>query len=314
MSSIPKRLLIFLFVATMAASAAAQELDVFEITDFMDPRLRGTVFDADGVHAKEQGADFRIIRFDAGGVHNYDWRTEPTDENVHFMHVVGSYYSGLRQVNVKFTTLQTSDRSTLPEFRLEGQVARYELATVLTAEHLIQKIAGRWAFSTAIERTRLCIDSGEVGNQTPSGIAHRTCSLHYGGEATAQLDDEFPLPNGRTNAGSLILTVRSTAAEGHVLRATYVSRLADKAYDRLRVGVAFDFSGERARAATHWGAVRLGLSGAVDLFAGVALNAVWTPTYNITERGRRVHNEVALFVDRKLYAKVFPHPPTRTQK
>jgi len=281
-------------LALAASAAAAQELDIFELSDFMDPRLRGAAFDKSGFAAIEHGSDFKIVRAVAGGVKNYDWRTRPSGRDVSFLHIVASHYSGLMQGNVKVTALGTPGDATLPRYRLTTQIARYMLSSVLDPNSkAAERYAGRFLATTSAEQTRSCHQN--------------VCASHTDYEIGAQIDTSIPLRHGRSASGSLIAAFRNTAEEGRLFRATFVSRLADRSFKRVRVGAAFDVSAERASSLWKMGAVRLGMSYAYDIAAGVALNVAWTPSFVLPEPRRRLHNEVAFFVDRKLYSKIIPH-------
>jgi hypothetical protein len=297
-------------VLLLAASAStAQELDVFEISDFMDPRIRGAEFDKAGNRALEPGSDFRIWRAAMGGVMNYDWRTRPSDTDLKFLHVVGSYYSGLYQGNVKLTALQGSASTTMPRYRLTTQLARYRLTKIhdpLTKS--IEKDSGRVLITTSFEQSSIC------GSSNNRSAARRACDTHTDYEIGAQLDTSVQLPRDRSVTGSVIMAFRNTAEDGPVFRGTYVNRLIDKSFDRYRVGTAFDVSVERASSSWKMGAVRVGVSYAIDIGGGMAANVAWTPTFVITEPGRRLHHELAFFVDRTIYSRIIPHPPTATHK
>jgi hypothetical protein len=294
------RAALVIILALAASAAVAQELDIFEINDFMDPRLRGATFDTDGVEIVDHGADFKIWRVVAGEVKNYDWRTRPSDRDLSFVHIVGSHYSGSWQENIKVTSLQTPSDSSLPRYRLTAQLARYMLSSVPNpATNEDENFAGRLLVTTSAEQSHICAKD----QQNQSG-----CTNHIDYEIDAQIDTTQQLPNGRIGTGSLIVAFRKTALDGSVFRATYVSRLADKSFDRNRLGVAFDLSTERASSSWRMGAARLPVLYSVDVAAAFALNIGWTPSFVLTEPGRRIHNEVALFIDRKVYSKIIRHP------
>jgi hypothetical protein len=306
------RVALAIVLILVASAAFAQELDIFEITDFMDPRLRGLEFDNAGRDAIEHGSDFKIVRAVAGAARDYDWRTKPTGRDVQFVHITGSYYSGLMQGSIRLTTLNTPSDSSLPHYRLTTEVARYLLDTVqIPGSRLTQKMAERFLLTTSVEQTNVCKTGNDRGT---SEQTQNVCHGHVDYEIGAQYDTSIPLGANRGSAtGSLIVAFRISAEQGRIFRATYVGRVVDLGFDRMRVGVAYDVSAERASSSLRWGATRVSLLYAVDLAAGTAVNVAWTPTFILTEPGRRVHNEVALFIDRKLYSKIIPHPPSRAR-
>ena len=179
------RPVVVLLVTLLSAAVGAQELDIFEVSDFVDPRLRGAKFNDEGTAATEPGADYFIIRAVAGGAANYSWRTVPSDANVAFFHVSSSYYRGLNQLNLKLTRVQSASDSSLPHWRATAQLAHYVLAR--NTRSAVSDVAGRYLVTTSIEENRLCRGIGRAVNT-------ERCSRHFDTEIGLQVDSRFILP------------------------------------------------------------------------------------------------------------------------
>jgi hypothetical protein len=114
--------LVCLFATT---PLVAQEFDIFDPSDFLDPRERGAVFTPDGFDIFTDGKPYILLRAYVGGIHDYQWRIKPTDSQVGFAHLVASAYKRNLQGNVKFTMLRGDADNPVPEWRIAGQFAYY---------------------------------------------------------------------------------------------------------------------------------------------------------------------------------------------
>jgi hypothetical protein len=100
--------LAILFVIAASANVHAQELDVYDVNDFVDPRALGAVT---GPHGRLTCPcdSFLVSRLIAGGVSDYMDVFRPTDSDASFLHLATSYYRGPWQLNWKWTQLQQED-------------------------------------------------------------------------------------------------------------------------------------------------------------------------------------------------------------
>lgn len=279
----------------VAASAAAQEFDIFDLNDFVDPRLRGAVYDESGLGLVENGVGYRVIRLATGGISNYAWRNRPMTDEVAFVHLVSSAYTGATQMNVKVSLLTSrqDDAQILPRYRVTGQLARYQMAP--PSAHLrklgvTESIAGRWLLAATIEENRF---------NDPRHGPHRSYNGEFGGE----LDLTLPLPRGRSVSGSFIATARNTQYEGWTGRLTYYYRLPEWQHSRIRFGSALG-AGIQRTDAWHLGALRMAMRTSVDVPRMGTLNLTWTPTYLPGASERSISHELAIFVDRTLFSRV----------
>ncbi len=276
----------------MAGVAQAQEFDVFDDNDFLDPRIRGAELRSDGRRVRDQGSDFQIVRMVSGGISNYTWRSQPTNAKVGFLHLTHSIYRGAYQTNFKLTTLQAGSGASLPRYRATSQFARYFLTPIVDGQSKQkEQIAGRLLVTASFEENR--------------GRAADHAAPYYNLEIGAELDAAVPLPRGRSASGSLVWVRRELGEKaGRIQRLTYFYRLVDRTYhNRFRLGASLGVGGEK-QADWHWGAARFGLLSSVDLGRAGAVKLTWTPTVLPASRDRHVYQEVALFFDRTLMKSV----------
>jgi len=103
-----KPVLVFLCLVAIAVPAGAQELDIFDINDFVDPRELGARAEGRG-RLRCPCDPFFISRAMAGGVTRYVDVLRPTNTDVTFLHLATSYYRGPWQFNWKHTRLNADD-------------------------------------------------------------------------------------------------------------------------------------------------------------------------------------------------------------
>lgn len=310
-------------------AVGAQELDVFESSDFVDPRLRGVEFGPDGFASTADGSDFAILRVLGGASSNYQWRTRPSDDAATFLSVAGSYYRGVHQLNVELTQLWSHGDASLPRRRATVQFGRYLLTKARDPETTeLRDVASRLAFTWSVDENRLCVEQPPIGGGFGGGVE---CDNHYELEVGMQFDTAFPLLRGRTGMGSFIVTARDTSGRDsssssspqnavvpHVVfpgggsseespphgeyRATFVGRIFDRDIRRVRIGLSYDVSGEYA-GALRMGALRGGVSASIDL-AGFAVTAIWRPSYVPSAPDRSFFNEFAFMIDRAALSRI----------
>lgn len=123
----------FLYATLLLAAFAlqAQELDIFDANDFVDPRDLGATITPRGGIACPCNR-FLVSRLFTGGATNYVDQLRPTDADVLFAHLATSYYTGRWQFNFKFSHLEdlTNEGSTgtfteLPQRKATLQLGRY---------------------------------------------------------------------------------------------------------------------------------------------------------------------------------------------
>jgi hypothetical protein len=130
-----KRLALILMLI-LCGTAHAQELDIFDINDFVDPRELGAQPGSYGLlHCPCDS--FVVSRFISGGVADFVDALRPAHVDVSFAHLATSFYYGPWQVNWKKTQLNRADltpheypfffelRGIAPDNKNTLQVGRY---------------------------------------------------------------------------------------------------------------------------------------------------------------------------------------------
>lgn len=299
--------LLALFVAVVLP-CAAQELDVFELSDFVDPRLRGV--ETEDLKVKTFGADYRFLRAVTGYIANYTTRTDPTGQDVAFVHLAANVYSGVNQYNLKVTALEPSNSqsaSSRPLFRVTGQMARYSfshLQNATTKEN--DEIADRYLVTVSVEERDACRTVGPSSTNEnfpqPTSIV---CDRHVDSEIGLQADSSIR-PGGDTDFVGFTLGVRNTAEKGLVYRGTIGMRFIEHEISQMRLSIAMDHSLERGNGSLHVGATRLGIGYSIPLGKRLSLNAVYQPSYVPSEPGRSFNHEMAVFIDTTVLAQLLP--------
>lgn len=308
-------LAVLAFLATLCIPCAAQELDIFELNDFVDPRLRGV--EMEDLKVTSPGTNYQFFRAIFGGIANYTTRTKPTHADVGFVHLAGSLYSGMNQFNVRVTTLQEQGTGSRPLVRITGQFARYSFSSLEDSRDHNKKeiIADRYLLTSSVEERDIC-ESTPVNvkpSQTPrqptehvtfGGGAGTTCKRHIDSELAVQADSALG-PIGSSDLMMYSLGLRNTFEDGFVYRGTIGMRLLQLGSTQNGFRVAWDHSLENGRGSFHIGATRLAFGYSHRIMKGVTLHGVWQPSYVPRQPGRRVNHEFGVFLDTKLFARIF---------
>lgn len=286
-----KRVVLAIAIAAAAVAAHGQEFDIFDLSDFVDPRLHGATFDAKG-KMSDPGQTYAVLRTTTGAITNYAWRNRPSDGEIGFLHLAKSTYQGVNQRNLKLTVLGSDGSQKFPRFRATAQFARYEMTPPATGNlnrsGIEEPIAGRWLLSAMVESLR-------EGRHS------------YDAEIGGSVDVLTPLTRGRSVVGTLVFVSRNTDDTGWTHRAGYIYRLLNRTYfdDRLTVGTTVAAGVERTDS-WHWATIRVSTRSSVSVGWLGRLNLVWTPTYLPIEKSRRLHHEVGFFIDRTLKVWLLP--------
>lgn len=270
-----------------AAAVHAQELDIFEANDFIDPRERGAVFSKDGTFGLvDPGEQFTIMRVFVGRIVNdYQWRNVQTETESNFVHLATSVYRGDKQFTAKLTSFHADDEARLPSYRGTLQFGQYFVteapAKLNVAEEADDvRIAGRYVATASLEHNPY--DDG------------RALLYEYGLEATG-----YARKGRRSVAGSLVWMHRVVSEKQSIDRLTYFYRVGDRTYlnGRFRWNAYLGFGGER-NDGWHWGATRAVLTGSVEIPAlRTGLNVAYAPTFVPGRDRRNTYHEVAVFLD-----------------
>lgn len=284
----------------VVAAAAAQEFDIFDANDFLDPRVRGAVFSNKqcgqvrdsrcGIDS--EGTPFTIGRIYAGRVGDYVWRNKQTKVDLNFIHLTTSVYRRENQFNAKLTLLDGEKDTGLPRYRGTLQYGYYFLTDSpdpeADAKDTSARAAGRILVSASLEENGFARAGGD------------TAGHDYNYELGAQLD-AYVRVKGRSAIGSLVWVRRYAYDEGIVHRVTYFYRNGDLVKGPFRLSTSLGLGGEKV-GEWHWGALRAVLQVAIDIKPlRTTLNLVYAPSYVPRQSERRTHHEVAVFVDATVF-------------
>lgn len=287
-----------LLAVSWSAIATAQEFDVFDTNDFLDPRIRGLVLvpsaPADAVSGD---SPFLVTKVSMGRVSDYYYRTAPTGADVTVTHVATSYYRGRHQFNMKLTDFSSyggnpTDPVTLPKNSATLQWAVYDadVVSALPGSGVPEKssspevILNRYLFSLSTEE---------------GAFAH---GRNY--EMGSEIDIRIP----KTDVlGTLSYVLRKTP-DGISERFAYVYRIGQEGFKRLNVDGSVGYVAEKA-GHWQWGNIRPAIHARVALDRlSTSIHVAYAPTISVIG-GLRVRHEAAVFVDYTLIAHVFHRVP-----
>jgi hypothetical protein len=288
-----------------AAAALAQEFEIFDPNDFIDPRERGAVFAPNGMSLLTPGSPFSVVRVYGGWVRNYQWRDTPTAPDIGFAHLVWNRYRGNRQLNLKLTTYDVQAGTSLPWYRGTIQLAQYFViptkldALVRTREDDVHA-AGRILFTGSLEQNPL--------RQTEAHVA-RALDHEFGVEI-----DGFLQTTRFAMTGSGIWMRHLLDDGSYADRLVYFYRGPEVTLpgDVVRFGANLGCGGEHTDR-WHWGAVRLIATASLDLPTPGghklgAVNFAYGPSYLPSSPTRRTQRELSIYFDRTVMAHLAPLP------
>lgn len=127
------RALLMLALVYAAVAVAAQELTIFDLDDFVDPRLLGAAATSRGRFLCNPCSYLLISRAMVGWNSDYMNVTVPTNVDVAFAHVATSYYRGPWQVNAKFTGLRDVHRPDRSQTEIDSRTVPREAGVLQVA-------------------------------------------------------------------------------------------------------------------------------------------------------------------------------------
>ena len=304
-----RRALAVAVLAIIALPALAQELTIFDLNDFVDPRSLGAAATSAGAFTCPC-VNLLISRAIAGWDHDFINVTLPTKVDVGFAHVATSFYRGPWQVNAKLSTLRDVyvpnetfvSRGALPREALTLQLGHYD-----ADEGKDDLIVGRVQFTWRLNRHREPARPGE-----PPPVISPVPRPRQQFESV--LDHEFGIEydthlGGLT--GSLAYTILApedrnrTAFDERPSRLALIYRFHSYEWKRLRIEPMFS-GGILGHGAKLQGHITLQPSARIALPIGwkTNLNVRLAPTFQ-RHGGWHEYYEAALFVDRPIFAKTW---------
>jgi len=279
---------IFLAAAALlgALTAAAQEIDIFDPTDFVDPRARGVVFRKSGFGIDESGMNYALVRAYGGRVFDYQWRNDSTRANPYFANLTSSFYHGDKQFNLKIVKFSADSETGIPILRTTVQAGQYFLA---------DNISSRVLLTMAVERN-------------PYDASQTATRERYKHEFGLQTDIQVRFPKVIKSLdhidGSFIWMRRRISDSTYVDRFSYLYRFRERqrSNGRLQLNASLGFGAEHADG-WHCCLAR-GVFTATYVIPriNVGFNAAFAPTFAPAGDGRRSHREVAIYLDRTVFS------------
>ena len=297
------RRLVVAILLLCAAAAGAQEFEIFDPNDFLDPRERGAVFAPTGMKLLSSGTPFSVVRVYGGIVSNYQWRDTPSGADLSFAHLVWNRYRDNWQFNMKLTTYDVEAGAHLPWYRGTIQFGRYfALPTnrgMSVGAHDEVRAAGRILVTGSLEQNPL----------RATDVRARVVDHEFG----VELDGYLRTAKFAT-AGSVVWTRRIVDDGSYADRVVYFYRGPELTQfgNRLRFAANVACGGEHTDR-WRWGSVRMIATTSVDLpTAGGkrlgTLNVAYGPSYLPGSPTQRTQRELAIYFDRTIMARLGPSP------
>jgi hypothetical protein len=296
----------------VAAAVSAQEFDIFDRSDFLDPRLRGVALvpDAGGNKFSDE-APFLLSRLSFGRISDYYWRTAPTGADVTVTHLATSYYRGRHQLNLKLTNFASisgsaADVAAIPRRRATLQWAIYMAhpdpsppKDTDASEKAPPIILSRYVISASVEEQQRFDQASLPVEGNARGLPTGDRNYEIGGE----MDVRVP---GINVIGTLSYVHRHALSET-TQRFAFVYRTGQHNFRRLKVDTSIGYVAQKAHS-WQWGNVRPAIHARIPLDkVSTAIHFAYAPTISVLG-GVRVRHEFAAFLDRALIAHVFKHP------
>jgi hypothetical protein len=315
------RRLLALAVLVAALDARAQELSIFDVNDFVDPRELGAV-------ATERGtflcpcSRMLISRLITGWDREFVNISRPTPFDVAFAHLATSYYRGAMQYNVKMSAIRdvhlpsnqptAVDTRDVPRHALTLQAARYRARG---AKGKAARVEITWRMTHYHQPARRVI----AGPGPETRTEHYTRSLidhEYG----IEYDLAIPIFR-RAFLGSLSYTALggehpTLTSSADRSRIAYTQRFPNFSVGPLRLETSFMAAifGDGIRF-KRFGQATIRPSAQVSVpigSTGVNLSVRYSPSFTLHRPPRHVGGgydwndaeELAIFVDRVVFARV----------
>ena len=293
------RTLLATLLLLAALPLVAQEFDIFDPNDFIDPRERGTLFREGRFSVAEPGTPFSLVRLYSGRVGDYQWRNTATDADVTFLHVSSSFYRGARQLNLKLTALRADEETKLPAYRGTMQAGRYFVSGAAPRPDAPEdsRISGRLLFTWSVEQNPY---RDEPGTTRRDRLNH-----DFGLEADLRL----PLPRfarAKHIDGSFIWMRRRIDEGSYVDRVSYLYRFDQRlrSNGRLRLNAHLGAGAERTES-WHCCVARAVVTASFTIpRIDTGINVAFAPTFSPASDGRRTHYELAVYLDRTALARL----------
>lgn len=285
------------------AFVLAQPVAVFELDDYLDPRLLGTEFREDG--GIEPGYRFVVGELLAGTISDFEHQGFYSTGETEFAHVTARLYQGRSQFNLLATVF---DPRTSPVFgrgseEAPGTIPGGERARVIP-DYRLRLQYGRYRFNQ--------------GTAERSFIDRLLFSVGYArtdaGDRIYDLGVVFDIPID-TLLGSFGYDWRIVDGGFDQHRLLYFYRWSNKELiGPVSLPVRLSFGGERSETHWRWAPIRLEVGAKVPVERlRTTLHLTYAPSFRLVSRGfeQGWNHELAAFLDFVPLTKVFT--PVRRQ-
>lgn len=295
-----RRALLSVAALLVAHGALAQQVAIFELNDFVDPRLHGSELlpeDPDHKTSGERGfkgGDTVVIsRLTQGAVNNYWWQDRHTNVTTAFSNLTTSYYREDRQISGSLQYMNLPDAANVPQWR--GTLAYATYGGEPSKEDKTALDISRTLFFLTVESTRSFVNDVSFIEGNPFTTHHQVRSTDY--EAGMQSDVSFTI-NGKEEFGTFILAGRFGSKRTQ--RISYVDQTAQFG-TTVRLILGFALGVERTPSWT------VGLRPIARLTVPIPLirsdlHVVYAPSGTL-RAGRHGANEFALFMSKVVSAR-----------
>ena len=288
---------LFALLFLVAMTARGQQFEIFDLSDFIDPRLHGGELQPKTTNETPRGfsggSSVTITRLTTGAVANYWFLDRGSDANVAFTTLASSYYHEDNQFNASISFMNSNGDQRLPRWRGTFGYGAYEGEPYKGDESTLE--LSRFLVSLTVDRLQQNVFSDERAVLPPTPVGKSTSTSY---EAVMQTDISIPAIHDEPSFGVVTLALRFGGVKAQ--RFGYLDHTAHFG-STVRLNVDVGFGVEHS---SHW---TIGLRPALRASVTVPLlradiHAVYAP-YGTLGAGRHGGNEFALFLDKIVTAR-----------
>lgn len=291
---------------TAGGTVDAQPVTVFELDDYLDPRILGSKPTDEG--SFEAGPGFLLVESVMGVVGDFEYQGSFTDDRTDFLHAALRLYSGKHQLNVLVTGFE-AEVARRPASADGASVQRERARAV--PDHRIRFQYGRYAVNSASRDGFAFVSRNlwSVGYEDgPEGTIYE-----LGWKVDFPLDDVVRRPGQSEIIGSFAYDWRIVEGGYDLHRLLYNYDWKNRHWRNGATPVRFTWGGERSEGHWRWAPFRLEAGIQVPVRAlDSTFYITYAPSYRIASRGfdEGWNHELAVFLNPVVVGRVFK-PRTR---
>jgi len=278
----------FLLWLAAAPALLAQQFDIFDLNDFVDPRLHGAEFDDKLQPARfTGGSNVVITRLTTGAVANYWWQDRPSGADVRFTRVSTAFYGGSSQTTLTLDRSMPNVDGIVPAWR--GTISYGSYGATRTGN-------GKDESSLDLDRSRVYVTLERNPLRSVGDRTGRPLNFETGVET----DVSFGV-HGQREIGTLSLATRFAGSDHNGPRIGYLHHYAEFG-NFVRVNIGLGIGIEKA---PHWA---MGMRPTARFtipvpFAKADVHVIYGAS-GMLRSGRRGGNEVSVFFDKAVLARI----------